>query len=242
MSVHLPIPVIYTVIPSNNYIPRIFRGQKWYCYIIWWTLAEQTVYWARPCTSSFGQLGLRSMRHDRPTTLHFATLHVAILRLTTLRNSSIGFALPLFAWLRVATLLGVPRLRRRALVFAPLRLTPEALRSMAEGGVPNMKIQFLIFQYMWYKCILLIHLPWALHKLSLEVGWKESILWWGYIHAEWHGRSYGEAKLWLVFSKTLKIPSHIAEKWRKLKSALFHSSTSQTIMADTSTFTGKDKV
>ena len=73
----------------------------------------------------------------RFTSQLFAWLRVAILRLTTLRNSSIGFALPLFAWLRVATLLGVPHLRLRALVFAPLRLTPEALRSIAEGGVPN---------------------------------------------------------------------------------------------------------
>ena len=25
--VHLPIPVIYTIVPSNDYIPRIFLGQ-----------------------------------------------------------------------------------------------------------------------------------------------------------------------------------------------------------------------
>ena len=60
----------------------------------------------------------------------------------------------------------------------------------------------LILQYMWHKCMLPFLLPWAPHKSSLEVGWKEAMLWWGYIYNEWHERSYGEVKLWLVFSKT----------------------------------------
>ena len=45
------------------------------------------------------------------------------------------------------------------------------------------------------------YLPWAPHKLSLEVGWKETMLWWAYIHTERHERSYEEVKLWLVFEK-----------------------------------------
>ena len=97
------------------------------------------------------------------------------IRLASRRHSSLGFASPgfaallawpcfatlslasghsslgLFAWLRVVVLLGTPRPGRRATwhVFVPLRLTPEALRSLrrpsrrmtlslvAEGGVPN---------------------------------------------------------------------------------------------------------
>jgi len=110
------------------------------------------------------------LRRDRSLTLRFAAL-----RLASRRHSSLGFASPgfaallawprfatlslasrhsslgLFAWLRVVVLLGTPRPGRRATwhVFVPLRLTPEALRSLrrpsrrmtlslvAEGGVPN---------------------------------------------------------------------------------------------------------
>jgi len=35
-------------------------------------------------------------------------------------------------------------------------------------------IHYLILQYMWHMCMLSFYLPWAPHKLSLEVGWKES--------------------------------------------------------------------
>ena len=72
-------------------------------------------------------------------------------------------------------------------------------------------------------------LPWAPDKLSLEVGWKQAILWWGYIHSEIHERSYGEVKLWLVYTKIFSKSKHMAGKWRRLKSIPFHSSTSQTI-------------
>ena len=62
-------------------------------------------------------------------------------------------------------------------------------------------IHYLILRYMWHKCLLPFLLPWAPHKLSLEVGWKQAMLWWGHIHNERHEKSYGEVKLWLVFSK-----------------------------------------
>ena len=39
-------------------------------------------------------------------------------------------------------------------------------------------IHYLILQYMWHMCMLSFYLPWAPHKLSLEVGWKEVMLWW----------------------------------------------------------------
>jgi hypothetical protein len=42
--------------------------------------------------------------------------------------------------------------------------------------------------------------------------------------------------------KNLSSRSHTAEKWRRLKSIPFHSSTIQTIMVDTSRFTGKGEV
>jgi len=67
-------------------------------------------------------------------------------------------------------------------------------------------IRCLILQYMWHKCMLPFLLPWALDKLSLEVGWKQAMLWWGYIHNERHDRSYGEVKLWLVFAKIFSKP------------------------------------
>ena len=68
-------------------------------------------------------------------------------------------------------------------------------------------IRCLILQYMWHKCMLPFFLPWAPHKPSLEVGWKQAMLWWGYIHNEWHERSYGEVKLWLVVAQILsKLP------------------------------------
>ena len=91
-------------------------------------------------------------------------------------------------------------------------------------------IHCLILQYMWRKCMLSFLLPWAPYKLSLEVGWKQAMLWWGHINNERHERSYGEVKLWLVFvNKYFQNPSHIAGKWRRLKSTSFHSSTSQAI-------------
>jgi len=62
-------------------------------------------------------------------------------------------------------------------------------------------INYLILQYMWHMCMLPFYLPWSPHNLSLEVGWKEAMLWWGYIHIERHERYYGEVKLWLVFAK-----------------------------------------
>ena len=43
-------------------------------------------------------------------------------------------------------------------------------------------IRCLILQYMWHKCMLPFLLPWAPHKPSLEVGWKETMPWWGYIY------------------------------------------------------------
>ena len=64
----------------------------------------------------------------------------------------------------------------------------------------------LILQYMWHKCMLPLLLPWAPHKTSLEVGWKEAMPWWGYIHNERHERSFGEIKLWLVFAKIFSKP------------------------------------
>jgi hypothetical protein len=38
--------------------------------------------------------------------------------------------------------------------------------------------------------------------------------------------------------KNLSTPSHTAEKWRRLKSILFHSSTTQTIIVNTTRFIG----
>ena len=79
---------------------------------------------------------------------------------------------------------------------------------------------FLISQYMWHKCMIPFLLPWAPDKLSLEVGWKQAMLWWGYIHNGRHERTYGEVKLWLFFAKKyFQNPRHMAGKWRKLKSA-----------------------
>ena len=43
-------------------------------------------------------------------------------------------------------------------------------------------IHCLILQYMWLKCMLPFSLPCTPHKLSLEVGWKEAMPWWGYIY------------------------------------------------------------
>ena len=102
-------------------------------------------------------------------------------------------------------------------------------------------IHCLILQYMWHKSMLPFLLPRAPYKPSLEVGWKEAMPWWGYIHSERHERSHGEVKLWVVFAKIFPKPSHIVGKWRRLKSTPFCSSTSQTFMVDTSKFTGKGK-
>ena len=69
-------------------------------------------------------------------------------------------------------------------------------------------ISCLILQYMWHKCMLLLLLQWAPHKLSLECRMKRgNALVRIYIHTERHERSYGEVKLWLVFVEILwKLP------------------------------------
>jgi hypothetical protein len=68
------------------------------------------------------------------------------------------------------------------------------------------------FCNMWHMCILPFYLPWAPHKLSLEVARKEAMPWWGYIHIECHQRSYGEVKLWLVFEKYFRNPQSYGRK------------------------------
>ena len=73
-------------------------------------------------------------------------------------------------------------------------------------------INYLILQYMWHMCMLPFYLPWAPHNLSLEVGWKEAMLWWGYIHIEQHERYYGEVKLWLVLAKIFPKPQTYGKK------------------------------
>ena len=67
-------------------------------------------------------------------------------------------------------------------------------------------IHCLILQYMWHKCMLPFFLPWAPHKPSLEVGWKEAKPRWEYRHSERNERSYGEVKLWVVFAKIFPKP------------------------------------
>ena len=92
-------------------------------------------------------------------------------------------------------------------------------------------IHCLILQYMWHKCMLPFPLPWAPHKPSLEVWWKQAMPWWGYIYTQWatweilwRSKSYG----WSL-QKYFQNPRHMAGKWRRLKSIPFRSSTSQAI-------------
>ena len=84
-----------------------------------------------------------------------------------------------------------------------------------------------------------ISLPWAPHKLSLEVGWKEAMPWWGYIHSEWHERSYGEVKLWLIFAKVFSKPQSYSRKVEETDVDTIPLFNFPNIMVDTSKLTGK---
>ena len=86
------------------------------------------------------------------------------------------------------------------------------------------------------------HLPWAPHKLSLDVGWKEAMPWWGYIHNEQHERFYGEVKLWLVFAKIFSKSQSCGRKVEETEVSTVPFFNCLNIMVDTSKFTGKGKV
>ena len=100
-------------------------------------------------------------------------------------------------------------------------------------------IHCLILQYMWHKCMLPFLLTRDPHKLSLEVGWKQAMLWWGYKHNEWHERSYGEVKLWLIFAKIFSKPQSYSRKVEETEVNTVPLFNFPNIMVDTSKFTGK---
>ena len=78
------------------------------------------------------------------------------------------------------------------------------------------------------------HLPLAPHKLSLEVGWKQAILWWWYIHNERHERSYGEVKLWLVSTKIFSKSQSYSRKVEETEVSTIPLFNFPNIMVDTS--------
>ena len=154
MTVHLPIPVIYTVMPSNNYIPGIFQGQGRiftsrsgsqldpYCSL------GPASYTSSSASLAFATLGGAASTVVVGSSLEFlnpfawlctrSSLNVfgssrgfaECLRLISspLRVASLNaFAYRLFAWLRLFARPVIPAwLLRRS-----------GLQSMAEGGVPN---------------------------------------------------------------------------------------------------------